>query len=108
MTHHDDLVLRRDELPQRLRLYAGLYTGILGHLFLFATEICDAVAVFDHRLVAAAGKGQIDSHTGELIAQGVSRRVQARPMLSVAERAFPILTCFTSSRIENLSSAILR
>ena len=78
MPHYDNLVLCRDELPQCLRFYTGFHAGILGGLFLLSTEIGNAVAVFDHRLVAAAGECQINGHACELIAQCIGGRIQTQ------------------------------
>ena len=76
--HHDNLVFGYNKLSERFRLDTGLDTGILRCLLLLASEIGNAVAVFDYRLIASPGKGKVNRHPGILVAQRVRSRIQSK------------------------------
>ena len=67
MSHNNNLVLCRDELPQCLRLDSRLDSRILRYLLTLASKICDVICIFDNRLVASSCKRKIDRHTGIVV-----------------------------------------
>ena len=67
MPHDEDLILQRDELPERFRLHTRLHSCILRGLLTLSAVISNSMAVLDYRLVAAAGKRKVYCHPCKII-----------------------------------------
>ena len=78
MSHDNDLIFRHDKLSECLSLYTGFHTGILCCLLFLTAKVSNSIAVFNHSLISASCKCQVDRHTCILITQCISCSVQSQ------------------------------
>ena len=76
MSHDNDLIFRHDKLSECLSLYTGFHTGILCCLLFLTAKVSNSITVFNHSLVSASCKCQVDRHTCILITQCISCSIQ--------------------------------
>ena len=72
MAHDEHILMRFDHFPQGMRLDTRLHAGILRDLPLTASVIGKILSLADHRLVSAAGQGQIDGGMGKFVILGIA------------------------------------
>ena len=64
MTHDEDILLAKHDFLKGMGLDTGLDAGVLLGGLGLASEVPGVVAFFDHHLVSAASKGDIDGRPG--------------------------------------------
>ena len=67
MSHDNNLVFRRDKLPKSLSLDSGFNPCVFRCLFSLTTKISNSTVALHNRLISAAGKCQVNRHTGIVI-----------------------------------------
>ena len=72
MPHNHNLIFAHHKLSESMGFYTGFYTGTLAHLLGLPAKVGHLVTVFDHYLVAAPAKSQVNGNTGILIILGIA------------------------------------
>ena len=77
MSHNENTLFPADDLPQRLCLYPGFYSGVLFYLLALSSKVHQIIRRLYHCLISPASQRKVDSVSGKFIILRIGKAVIA-------------------------------